>query len=190
MGMPMSIHLRGCDLTTTEVEKAVAAAYQVLARMDEIFSTWASGSQVSRLRRGELAISDCDPLVAQAARIGEQATEATRGAFTTALPDADGRPRFDPTGLVKGWAVDLAAAQLRGLPGCRGASTPVVTSWPADITTCHLWVRPPPRGGSASRTPTTAVRSPGSFHSPMGPSPRREPQPEERTFTTRQAASP
>ena len=26
-------------------------------------------------------------------------------------------PRFDPTGLVKGWAVDLAAAQLRGLPG-------------------------------------------------------------------------
>ncbi len=117
MGMPMSIHLRGCDLTTTEVEKAVRAAYQTIARMDEIFSTWASGSQVSRLRRGELALSDCDPLVAQAARIGEQATGATRGAFTTALPDADGMPRFDPTGLVKGWAVDLAAAELRGLPG-------------------------------------------------------------------------
>ncbi len=117
MGMPMSIHLRGSDLTGAEVEKAVRAAYQVLARMDELFSTWAPDSQVSRLRRGELAISDCDPLVGEAARIGELAAEATRGAFTTALPDADGMPRFDPTGLVKGWAVDRAGNELRGLPG-------------------------------------------------------------------------
>ena len=117
MGMPMSIHLRGDDLARPEVEKAVATAYALLARMDEIFSTWSPDSQVSRLRRGELALSDCDPLVHQAARIGGQAEELTSGAFTTLLPDADGMPRFDPTGLVKGWAVDLAGDELRGLPG-------------------------------------------------------------------------
>ncbi len=116
MGMPMSIHMRGPDLTSAAVENAVRAAYRVLARMDEIFSTWSPDSQVSRVRRGELAITDCDPLVAQAARIGEQAAEATCGAFTTMMPDADGMPRFDPTGLVKGWAVDRAADELRGLP--------------------------------------------------------------------------
>ena len=112
MGMPMSIHLRGDGLARPEVEKAVAAAYALLARMDEIFSTWSPDSQVSRLRRGELALSDCDPLVHQAARIGGQAEELTSGAFTTLLPDADGMPRFDPTGLVKGWAVDLAGDEL------------------------------------------------------------------------------
>ncbi|HOU99640.1 MAG TPA: FAD:protein FMN transferase [Dermatophilaceae bacterium] len=117
MGMPMSIHLRGDDLARPEVEKAVATAYALLARMDEIFSTWSPDSQVSRLRRGELALSDCDPLVHQAARIGGQAEELTSGAFTTLLPDADGMPRFDPAGLVKGWAVDLAGDELRGLPG-------------------------------------------------------------------------
>jgi len=117
MGMPMSVHLRGTDLDRPDVDKAVAAAYGVLARMDEIFSTWSPTSQVSRLRRGDLALHDCDPLVAQAARIGEQAHELTRGAFTTALPDDHGTLRFDPTGLVKGWSVELAGAQLRGLPG-------------------------------------------------------------------------
>jgi thiamine biosynthesis lipoprotein len=117
MGMPMSIHLRGEDLARPEAEKAVAAAFSLLARMDEIFSTWSPGSQVSRLRRGELALTDCDPLVDEAARIGSQAQQITGGAFTTLLPDADGMPRFDPTGLVKGWAVDLAGDELRGLPG-------------------------------------------------------------------------
>ncbi len=117
MGMPISIHLRGPRLHTAEVSAAVAAAYGVLARMDQIFSTWAPDSQVSRLRRGEIVVSECDPLVARAAELGEQARALTAGAFTTSLPDADGRLRFDPTGLVKGWAVELAGDELRGLPG-------------------------------------------------------------------------
>jgi thiamine biosynthesis lipoprotein len=33
------------------------------------------------------------------------------------LPDPDGVVRFDPTGLVKGWAIDRAGQQLAGLPG-------------------------------------------------------------------------
>ncbi len=117
MGMPMSIHLRGAALTGPEVEKAVEAAYRLLARMDEIFSIWKPDSQLSRLRRGELHLSDCDPLVARAAELGRLAHEVTEGAFSTQLPDPAGVPRFDPTGLVKGWAVDLASAALSGLPG-------------------------------------------------------------------------
>ncbi len=117
MGMPMSIHLRGADLHSPPVEQAVAAAYAELARMDEIFSTWKPESQVSRLRRGELALADCDPLVAESLRLGERASERTAGAFTTTLPDAEGADHFEPTGLVKGWAVQRAATTLTGLPG-------------------------------------------------------------------------
>ncbi|MEI2732584.1 MAG: FAD:protein FMN transferase [Dermatophilaceae bacterium] len=117
MGLPVSIHLRGEDLTSETVERTVAAALTELRRMDDLFSTWQSDSPVSRLRRGELSVSQCDPLVAEAQAIGEQARELTAGAFTTTLPDPDGIPRFDPTGLVKGWAVDRAGAVLASLPG-------------------------------------------------------------------------
>ncbi len=117
MGMPLSIHLRGEDLTCETVERTVAAAFTELRRMDDLFSTWQADSPVSRVRRGDLAISQCDPLVAEAQAIGEQAGELTAGAFTTTLPDPDGIPRFDPTGLVKGWAVDRAGAVLASLPG-------------------------------------------------------------------------
>ena len=117
MGMPMSIHVLGADPHRHEVDRAVGAAYRELERMDEIFSTWAPDSQVSRLRRGELALTDCDPLVAEAAALGEQARVVTAGAFCTDLPDPDGVCRFDPTGLVKGWAVQRAGRELTGLPG-------------------------------------------------------------------------
>lgn len=117
MGMPMSIHVRAAAPYRAEVGRAVAAAYQQLAWMDEIFSTWAPGSQVSRLRRGELQLWECDPLVAEAVAIGDTAAEVTAGAFSTQLPDADGVCRFDPTGLVKGWAVQRAGQHLAGVPG-------------------------------------------------------------------------
>ncbi len=117
MGMPMSIHLRGTDLDGAPVTRAVAAAYQELARMDRVFSTWQPDSQVSRLRRGELAVTDCDVLVAQAQQLGQEARRRTAGAFTTWLPDRDGVVRFDPTGLVQGWAVQRAGAELAGLAG-------------------------------------------------------------------------
>ncbi len=117
MGMPMSLHVRCTDPHRAEVASGVRAAYEELARMDELFSTWQPDSQVSRVRRGELTIADCDPLVRQAQQIGDLARERTAGAFTTWLPDADGVPRFDPTGLVKGWAVQRAGDQLDRIPG-------------------------------------------------------------------------
>ncbi len=99
------------------MQRAVTATFTELRRMDELFSTWQPGSQVSRLRRGELVLSDCDPLVVEAARLGELAHTRTGGAFTACLPDQAGIPRFDPTGLVKGWAVDRAAGALTALAG-------------------------------------------------------------------------
>jgi thiamine biosynthesis lipoprotein len=117
MGMPVSIHLRGGDVSGPAAQDAAAAAFATMRRMDEVFSTWLSDSDIMRLRREELALAECDPLVRESMALGELAARLTGGAFTTLLPTGEGDLAFDPTGLVKGWAVDLAAASLRDLPG-------------------------------------------------------------------------
>ena len=50
-------------------------------------------------------------------RHAESTLALTGGAFTTDLPDGAGGRSFDPTGLVKGWAVDRASEYLAGLAG-------------------------------------------------------------------------
>src|SRR5665811_2580819 len=74
-------------------------------------------SEVSRIRRGELDPAHADPLVEQVVTLCRQAGELTQGVFTDQLPDDHGVLRFDPTGLVKGWAADRAANRLADLSG-------------------------------------------------------------------------
>ena len=115
MGMPISIHLRGEDVDRLEAQDAVADAFRTLREMDSIFSTYRHDSDLMRLRREEVQVSQCSPLVEEALRIGQEAEVLTRGAFTTLLPTGDGDLAFDPTGLVKGWAVDRASVPLLAL---------------------------------------------------------------------------
>jgi thiamine biosynthesis lipoprotein len=117
MGIPMSIHLRGPGVDAPGVPDAVAAAYASLHEMDRIFSTWRHDSEILRLRSGGLTIERCDPLVAEALRLGGEATRVTGGAFTMLLPGGAGDLVLDPTGLVKGWAVERAAGLLADLVG-------------------------------------------------------------------------
>jgi thiamine biosynthesis lipoprotein len=117
MGMPMSIHLRGADVDGPRAAAAVADAYGVLREMDATFSTYRTESELMRLRREELPIEEASARMREALAIGEEAERVTGGAFTTMLPTPEGDLAFDPTGLVKGWAVDLAGAPLAELPG-------------------------------------------------------------------------
>jgi thiamine biosynthesis lipoprotein len=79
-----------------------------LNRVDALFSTFRPDSDVSRVRRGELTIADADPAVAEMfARCAGFEAE-TDGYFT-----ARWRGAPDPTGLVKGWAVERASELLR-----------------------------------------------------------------------------
>ena len=54
--------------------------------------------------------------------------QRTGGAFSAWLPDPDGRPRLDPTGLVKGWAVEHAFTGLIDRLGILGAHDALVNA--------------------------------------------------------------
>jgi thiamine biosynthesis lipoprotein len=89
------------------------------ARVDDLFSTWRADSEISRLARGELDIADASEELPEVLGLCEQLKVSSRGAFdigfAASVDDSDwpGRCAIDPTGVVKGWAVDRAGAMLR-----------------------------------------------------------------------------
>ena len=115
MGMPISVHVRARDLGRTDIARTVEAVFESLRRADSIFSTWRPDSELMRWRRGDLALRDADPTMITVMDLCDAATSATRGLFTTHLVGPSGAAGWDPTGLVKGWAVGTAADGLRAL---------------------------------------------------------------------------
>ena len=111
MGMPISVHVRAGG-QTVGVANAVAAVFDELRAVDRMFSTYRPDSQVSELNRGLLRVTDCDPLVREVLELCEEARRRTDGYFDAMLPGPEGRVRFDPSGLVKGWAVERAGRLL------------------------------------------------------------------------------
>jgi thiamine biosynthesis lipoprotein len=109
MGMPASILLRGPSLDG--VEALVTAAYGELRRVDELFSTYRADSEISRLRRGEVTAAQLDPVVREVLALCDLAKVETQGWFDVNLPGG-----LDPSGLVKGWAIERALAVLAEHP--------------------------------------------------------------------------
>jgi len=101
MGMPVTAHVRDPAFAAGDLD----AAFAWLREVDALFSTYRPGSEVSRLASGALGIADADPLVREVLARCEALREETGGAF-----DARAGGRLDPSGLVKGWALDRAAA--------------------------------------------------------------------------------
>lgn len=111
MGMPVSLALRGRHAGDFDGESAWAEVMATLRDVDRVFSTYRRDSFVSRLDRGELDLVDCPPEVAEVLTLGERARRESGGAF-----DVRRSGWLDPSGVVKGWAVERAARPLRHLP--------------------------------------------------------------------------
>lgn len=116
MGIPISLHLRAPHPDRRELTVAVAAMWDRLREADRVFSTWRADSDVMRLRTGTLSPDQAHPWVSQVRALCERASAVTGGLFSTDLVGPDGTRGWDPTGLVKGWAVQTAAASLRAVP--------------------------------------------------------------------------
>ena len=86
---------------------ALGRAVRWLHWVDATFSPYRDGSDVSRFGRGELPLPDCAPELAEVLRACAAISARSNGYFT-ATPGG----RFDPSGYVKGWAIERAAAML------------------------------------------------------------------------------
>jgi FAD:protein FMN transferase len=75
--------------------------------VDRIFSPYRPDSDVSQLADGEVTVDGCAPEVAEVIEACAFLRELSGGYFT-----ASPWGRFDPSGYVKGWAVERAAAIL------------------------------------------------------------------------------
>ncbi len=109
MGMPISLALRGRHAGDRYGEAAWTRALAVLHEADRVFSTYRPDSFVSRLGRGEITVADCPAEVGEVLALGELARVQSGGAFDVRRPDGEGRLVLDPSGVVKGWAVQRAA---------------------------------------------------------------------------------
>ena len=106
MGTVVSFSLIDAPASSRE---ALEAACAELHRIDELFSTFKPDSSISRLRRGELDPGELPADVAEVLAQCRSAREITGGWFDPwAMPGG-----VDPSGLVKGWAVERAGAILR-----------------------------------------------------------------------------
>ncbi|AQS72313.1 FAD:protein FMN transferase [Streptomyces pactum] len=114
MGTVFSFDVRGGE--PTAVRAALDEAVAGLRRVDEVFSTYREGSQVSRLARGELTVDACAPEVAEVLELAAEAERVSDGWFRTSY-----RGGLDPTGIVKGWAVERAARRVAAA-GASGVS--------------------------------------------------------------------
>ena len=133
MGMPVSVHVRGRDAEFgPDVDTAVAQAFSHLRRVDAVFSTWRPDSDLRRVRRGELVESAAHPWLAEVRALCERAEHSTVGLFS-ATAGSGGSRVYDPTGLVKGWAVEGAARHLAlasGIAFCVNAGGDILAGTP------------------------------------------------------------
>lgn len=106
MGTVVSFDVRGDEPAPWALERAVAWLHEVDAR----FSPYLPDSEVSRLADGTLTEQGAHPDVRAVLAMCEALRVESGGAFDARRWSADGR--LDPSGLVKGWAVQRAADEL------------------------------------------------------------------------------
>ena len=104
MGLPIGVDVRDDG----ETGDALSELFDWLRWVDATFSTFKDDSEISRINRGELRREDAHLYVREVLERCEQLRSETGGYFDMRAPDGS----IDPSGLVKGWAVDRAAAIL------------------------------------------------------------------------------
>jgi thiamine biosynthesis lipoprotein len=117
------LHIWGTAITVDVrdpiVPEAVDGVFAWFQRVDAIFSTWRADSEISRLSRGELSLCDVSHELCAVLDLCDQVSEDSHGAFDIyvgADPRValrEGLGPIDPSGLVKGWALQRAAHDLR-----------------------------------------------------------------------------
>lgn len=102
MGMPVSI-----DLPEVKDDSPFSATFSYLRSIDRQFSTYKPHSELSRYRANELQDDATSALFQEIKAACEMYSKQTEGYFSAYYNGS-----YDPTGLVKSWAIRHAATLL------------------------------------------------------------------------------
>ena len=103
MGMPITIDVVDATVTRDDLDRLFAYFISV----DHTFSTYKETSEISRLNRGELSAAHASESLKTILALSNQTKKETHGYF-----DIQRDGISDPSGIVKGWAIQNAAQML------------------------------------------------------------------------------
>src|SRR5450756_867212 len=104
MGMPVTLEIIDPN-ASIELLEAVFAYFETI---DAQFSTYKDSSEISRINRHELTLEDASADMKTVFEMADQLRLKTDGYF-----DIQHAGAYDPSGLVKGWAIFNAAEMIR-----------------------------------------------------------------------------
>lgn len=104
MGMPITVELIDADATELNIDQV----FEYFQYVDDTFSTYKPTSEVSLLNAGKITLLECCSDLRTIWKLAEDTKKQTNGYFDIKKPDGT----YDPSGLVKGWAIHNAAQLL------------------------------------------------------------------------------
>jgi thiamine biosynthesis lipoprotein len=112
MGMPITVEIttnnghNGNDAAAQEA--AIGKVFDYFTHVDEKFSTYKTTSEISAINNDHLPRENWSEEMQLVFTLSEETKQATNGYFDIQRPDG----KYDPSGLVKGWAIWNAAHLL------------------------------------------------------------------------------
>lgn len=103
MGMPITVEIADASARPADI----GVVFEYFTIVDHTFSTYKTDSEISRINRGEIKITDASAAVQRVFKLSEETRITTNGYFNIRRGN-----QYDPSGLVKGWAVRNAAELL------------------------------------------------------------------------------
>jgi thiamine biosynthesis lipoprotein len=147
MGTVFSIDVRTPDAGVAAIDEVVAWLHWV----DRTFSTYRDTSEISRLDRHAITLDECCPEVVDVLRRCAELADETEGYF-----DCRGDGRLDPSGYVKGWAIerasDLLTAAGAGDHCVNGGGDVQCAGAPSPDHSWHVGIAHPLRPGATIAT--------------------------------------
>lgn len=105
MGMPVTIEISD-PVATEEIFGEVFAYFDYV---DKKFSTYKESSEISKINNGKIEEKDYSQDMLEILQLCEETKKLTNGYFD--IKSKDGK--YDPSGLVKGWAINNATKILQ-----------------------------------------------------------------------------